>query len=135
MVEEFAVKALAAGIALLLVPSPGMAQAKKEQRQQVQTQPARTEAPATVHDVQCLLMAITLAGSEDADAKTAGVSGTMFFGGKILGANPSVDLTAVVKSEALKLDEAKLPTLQQQCGDEMKAFGTKLQAVAAALPD
>jgi hypothetical protein len=95
---------------------------------------AQRETPTTLHDVQCLLMAITLAGSNDPDAKAAGLSDTMFFGGKILGAEPTINLPAVAKAEAATLDPQVLAVLQDQCGSEIKAFGTNLQAVGAAMP-
>ena len=95
---------------------------------------AQGETPATIHDVQCLLMAITLAGSSDPDAKAAGLSDTMYFGGKILGAQPNIDLPSVAKTEATKLDNQALAALQDQCGAEIKTYGATLQAVGAAMP-
>lgn len=95
---------------------------------------AQRETPATIHDVQCLLMAVTLAGSTDADAKAAGLADTMFFGGKILGAEPNVDLPTVAKAEAAKLDAQSLAALQDQCGHEVSVYSETLQAVGAAMP-
>jgi hypothetical protein len=95
---------------------------------------AQGETPTTIHDVQCLLMAITLAGSGDPDAKAAGLSDTMYFGGKIFGAEPNIDLPSVAKTEATKLDNQALAVLQDQCGNEIKTYGTKLQAVGTAMP-
>jgi hypothetical protein len=95
---------------------------------------AQSQTPATIHDTQCLLMAVTLAGNDDPDAKSAGVAGTMFFGGKILGAQPTIDLPSVAKTEALKLDQQALAKLQVQYGNEIKAYAVQLQAVGKAMP-
>lgn len=95
---------------------------------------AQPETPATIHDVHCLLMAVALAGSTDPDAKAAGLSDTMYFGGKIFGAEPNIDLPAVAKVEAAKLDDQALATLHEQCGAEIRAYSDKLQAVGAAMP-
>jgi hypothetical protein len=97
--------------------------------------PVGAEAPTTViHSVQCYLAAGTLLNSSSSQQRMGGMLTSMFFAGQVFGANPKIDLTEIVKSEAPKLDGVKIKSLQLQCGQEMGARAQQMKIATETLP-
>jgi hypothetical protein len=90
-------------------------------------------SPAIEHQIQCFLSISTLIPSTDEQTKRMGVLGSMFFAGEAFGADPKIDMTAAVRQETAKLDDAKVKQLLPKCGAEMNARGDQVNAAGKAL--
>jgi hypothetical protein len=94
---------------------------------------AQPQSAAIEHDVQCLLASAALLNADDPNAKNVGLMGAMFFGGQLFGADPDIDLTAALKSEAPKMTPDHLKVVLAACGAEMTRRGNQITAAGAAL--
>jgi hypothetical protein len=90
-------------------------------------------SPVIEHQLQCFLSISTLIPSTDEKTKRMGVLGSMFFAGEAFGADPKIDMTAALKQEAAKLDDARVKELLPKCGAEMNARGEQINAAGRAL--
>jgi hypothetical protein len=87
-----------------------------------------------VHDMQCFIAASVLADNADnEDTKNTGLMASMYFAGKVYGANPKVDFTAALDAEATKYDSLDHTALMKECAAEMQAHGNEIEAAGKAL--
>ncbi len=94
---------------------------------------AQTYDPAIRHSARCLIVVASLASSEDATLKMSGLMGSLFFAGQIFGAEPNIDLTSLMKREAVDIDERRTKELLVQCGGELQQRGGEISAAGEAL--
>ena len=91
-------------------------------------------APAPVsHDLQCLVLAGTMANSDDEKTKVGAMMASMFFAGKVFGATPSIDLKTALEAEAGHLAKVDPQALAKECGGEMQTRGAQIEAAGSAL--
>lgn len=88
---------------------------------------------ATRHSARCLIAVAALAQSDDATIKMSGLLGSMFFAGQLFGTAPDADMEAVLKREAVTIDEAAIKELRVQCGQELQLRGGQISAAGEAL--
>jgi len=70
--------------------------------------------PETTQDVRCLVAVISLAGSDDDNAKMAAAIGSQYFLGRIDGRSPDMDLETAIKLETSRLGAAQIRSLLQE---------------------
>lgn len=91
--------------------------------------PAAAQDAAGDADLLCLAGMAGLAASEESEIRDAGVYGTIFYIGKLLGADPAFD----VQGRLTALDYARItPAVQGQCLDEVRDVANRLVAIAGA---
>lgn len=94
---------------------------------------AQAATSAGNHDLQCFIAASQIALSNDQDTKSQGLIASMFFAGKIFGANPSIDLKAALATETDRMAKLDMQALLKECGAEMKSRGDQIQVAGQAL--
>jgi hypothetical protein len=102
----------------------------------LQTTPARADdATQTSDDVRCLVVAFTLANSQDAQSKEIGGAASAYYLGKLDGRTPDLDLEARLREEIPKVTPDNFMSQLQACGgplkarfDQVKAIGDRLKA-------
>lgn len=93
-----------------------------------------TAAEATQQeDVQCLLGMGSLQTNSDVKLKNLGISGALFFLGKIVGESPSINLAAVMKAEEAKIMGQSIQAMLKRCTDEFNHRGAQLQTAGQGL--
>lgn len=85
------------------------------------------------HDLQCFMAASQVALSDDQDTKSKGMMASLYFAGKIFGANPSIDLKAALAAEVERMEKVDMAALLKACGEEMETRGAQIQAAGDAL--
>jgi hypothetical protein len=89
-------------------------------------------SPADIADARCMAVFAVMADGSEPTAKQAGVMGMIYFVGKLVGRNPTVDLEAILRSvapDAAKDAATYLPT----CGAELQTVGHKMTVAGEAL--
>lgn len=94
-------------------------------------QPAAAQTAAD--DLQCLTALTALAGDGDPQTQQAGTFGTLYFTGKLLGANPGFDLESRMRGMAMAITGDMMPPIQQRCLQELGAVGERLGALGATM--
>ena len=79
-------------------------------------------------DLKCFGAISQLAISDDAETKSVGMMGSVFFAGKIFGANPDIDLNAALLSVAQSLEPEDMSQLFERCGAELTRRGKQVEA-------
>ncbi|WP_375289332.1 hypothetical protein [Qipengyuania sp.] len=82
---------------------------------------------ALQEDLKCFGAVSQLVMSDDAETKSMGMMGSVFFAGKIFGANPDIDLSAALLSVAQSLDPEEMPQLFERCGAELTRRGKQME--------
>lgn len=84
-------------------------------------------------DLECLVAVTQLTASNDEAAKSAGLLGSMFFAGKIFGAQPDIDLDQSLLQAAKRIKPEQISSLLKRCGSEMQERGDQIQAAGRFL--
>lgn len=83
------------------------------------------EATPPDPDLLCLAGMAVLAASDESEVRDAGVYGTIFYMGKLLGADPAFDLQARLGG----FDYARVtPSVQQRCLEEVRGVANRMVA-------
>lgn len=86
-------------------------------------QPALPSPPEP--DLLCLAGMAALAASEESEVRDAGAFGTIYFMGKLLGANPDFELETALAG----FDYARVtPTIQRACLDQVRIVAERMGA-------
>ena len=88
--------------------------------------------PADIADGQCLVAFGLIANSKDQQVVQAGTLGSIYFYGKLVGRNPSVDVASLMRSVGPGVTKDPSPQLTR-CGDELSKSGDALTAVGKTL--
>lgn len=101
---------------------------------------AAAAAPAAAQtgiepDLQCLAATTMISGAEDQNARQAGTFGTLYFVGKLLGADPDLDLEAQLRAAAGAMQEDELQSVLQRCLGELQSTGQRLSAIGQAMSE
>ena len=99
--------------------------------------PLRAEQadPQISYYARCTIAFSSLTGGDDPALKPAGVMGTMFYAAQIFGADPDIDLTNLLVSEAkiVATNGKLLGELGKQCGADMQRRGKQISEAGAAI--
>ena len=94
---------------------------------------AHAQTPAPNRDAQCLLIYGVLSSQPNPEVRRAGMMGSMYFLGKLRGADAKLDLQTALKSEYSAVTPAMIKTLQPQCNAELMFRSNELATVGNSL--
>lgn len=94
--------------------------------------PTAAFKPVELADGQCLAAFGLVANSKDQQLVQAGTLGSIYFYGKLVGRNPSVDVASLLRSVGPGVTKDPSPQLKR-CGDELAKSGDALTAVSKTL--
>lgn len=89
--------------------------------------------PATIADVQCLVVGATLADSSDQRKKLIGTMLAIYYLGRIDGRSPKADLEALMRLEASKMTQVDFRNAARRCGSELSARGAEITRIGRRL--
>jgi hypothetical protein len=90
---------------------------------------AQPGVPASVTDIRCVIVAGTLAQSEDPQMKTLGTASILYFWGRMEGRGDTANVSARLLAEAQKMTPDDIKVQAKTCGDMVSAAGQALQQV------
>jgi hypothetical protein len=88
-----------------------------------------------LQDAECLIATASLIKSDDEKKRAAGALGSMFFSGKIFGADPTIDLTGLLRTASKRIDQSRMTDLFRECGQELKMRGEQIQVSGKVIDD
>ena len=109
---------LAAALALAAIPPPASAQ---------------PDDSLTVSDIRCVIVAGTLAQSDDQSLKNLGTASLLYFWGRLEGRGATANAAARIIDEAHKMTADDVKAQAKTCGDMVTAAGQSLQDIGDTL--
>jgi hypothetical protein len=95
--------------------------------------PARAEDPKTTTDIRCVVVAISLSGSDDPDVQKVGTTSLLYFWGRLEGRGATEGIAQRILDEAAHMAPDDIKTQSQTCGAMVTAAGQSLQDAGNAI--
>jgi hypothetical protein len=84
-------------------------------------------------DVRCAIVSLVMAGDPNATIRTAGISASLYWFGRIDRGQPDAVLQQMLESEAKRMPADAIKSEGQRCGKEMEARGAAMQRIGNAI--
>lgn len=95
--------------------------------------PASAEGPRTLTDVRCIIVAGSLAQSDDPDLQKVGQASLIYFWGRLEGRDATADIASRVAEEAAGMTPEAIKQQAGVCGALVTAAGQSLQDLGEAV--
>jgi hypothetical protein len=89
--------------------------------------------PKSVSDIRCVIVAGTLAQSDDPQAKSLGTASLLYFWGRLEGRGDTANAAARITEQARGMTADSIKTQAKICGDQVTAAGQALQDIGDTL--
>jgi hypothetical protein len=90
-------------------------------------------AAATVTDVRCVIVSVTMAQSDDPQIKSIGYASLLYFWGRLEGRGATDNVAALIVAQAQKMSADDLKTQAQTCNSLVTGAGQSIQDMSVTL--